>query len=107
VEATEVPAITIVMTAGANLRRVRATAMMMHGRLDAVLATIDKNQIKTGGIATAILAGPTEIATIETAIARSPVHSADMFTCSHRGLGDHDWRPLGMHQRSRASGTPG
>jgi hypothetical protein len=23
---------------------------------------------------------------------------------SHRGLGGHDWRPLGMHQRSRASG---
>jgi hypothetical protein len=71
----------IVITIGANLRRAHATVMMMHGHSDAVLATIAKNQIETGGIATAILAGPTEIATIENAIARSRMHSADMFTC--------------------------
>ena len=40
-EVTEAPAITIVMTAGANLRRVPATAMMMHGRSDAVLAMVN------------------------------------------------------------------
>jgi dihydroxyacetone kinase len=55
--------------------------MMMCGRSDAVLATIAKNQTKTGGTATAILAGLTAIATIEAAIARSRMHSLDMFTC--------------------------
>ena len=71
----------IVMTTGASLGHAPATVTMMHGRSDVVLATIAKNQIKTGGIATAILAGLTAIATIENAVARSRMHSADMFTC--------------------------
>lgn len=75
------PAITIAMATGANLRRARATVTMMHGRSDVVLAAIAKNQIKTGGTATAILAWLTAIATIENAIARSRMHSPDMFTC--------------------------
>jgi hypothetical protein len=66
------PAITIAMTTGANLRRARATVMMMHGRLNVVLATLAKNQIKTRETATPILAGPTEIATMEKAIATTP-----------------------------------
>jgi hypothetical protein len=46
--------------------------MMMHGRLNVVLATLAKNQIKTRETATPILAGPTEIATMEKAIATTP-----------------------------------
>jgi hypothetical protein len=75
------PAITIAMTTGANLRTARATVMMMHGHSGAVLATIAKNQIKMRETATPILAGLIAIATIENAIARSRMHSADMFTC--------------------------
>jgi len=75
------PAITIAMTTGANLRRARATVMMMHGHSDAVLATIGKNQIKTRETATTIFAGLTGIAKIENAFQRSETHSADMFSC--------------------------
>ena len=75
------PAITIAMTTGANLRRARATVMMMHGQPDVVLATIVKNQIKTGETAKAILDGPTAIAAMENAIARPRMHSADTFAC--------------------------
>lgn len=81
VEASAAPAITVAMTTGVNPRRARATVMMMHGQSDAVLATIAKNQIKTGGTTTTILAGLTAIAMIENAIARSRMHSPDMFTC--------------------------
>jgi hypothetical protein len=44
--------------------------MMMHGRSDAVLATIGRGRIKTRETATTILAGPTAIATVVTAIAK-------------------------------------
>jgi hypothetical protein len=70
----------IVITTGANLRRAHATAMMMHGHSDVVLATIAKNQIKTGETAMMILAGPTAIATVARAIARSRMHSPDKCT---------------------------
>ncbi len=52
---------------------------MTHGHSDAALAITGKGQIGSEGIA--ITMWPTEIATIENAIARSPMHSADMFTC--------------------------
>ena len=74
--------IAIVTTTGANLRSAHAIAITMtHGHSDAVLAITGRGQIRTEGIAITIPAGPTEIATIENAIARSPMHSADMFTC--------------------------
>ena len=70
------------MTTGANTRRAPAIAMtMMRGRSDLVLETTGKGQTATDRIAITIPAGPTEIATIENAIARSRMHSADMFTC--------------------------
>jgi hypothetical protein len=81
VEASAAPAITLAMTTGANLRRTRATVTMMYGHSDVVLATIAKNQMVTRETATPILAGLTAIATIESAIARSRMHSPDMFTC--------------------------
>jgi hypothetical protein len=82
VEAAAAPAIAIVMTTGVNLRPARVIAMtMMRGRLDVVLETIGNGQTDTDRIAITIPAGPTENATIENAIARSQMHSADMFTC--------------------------
>jgi hypothetical protein len=82
VEAAAAPAIAIVMTTGANLRRARAIAMTMtRGRLDVVLETTSKGQTDTDRIAITIPAGPTEIATIENAIARPRMRSVDMFTC--------------------------
>ena len=80
--AAAAPAIAIVMTTGAKLRRGPAIAMTMtRGRSDAVLETTGKGQTDTDRIAITIPAGPTEIATIENAIARSRMRSADMFTC--------------------------
>ena len=57
---------------------------MMRGRSDVVLETTGKGQTDTNRIAITIPNGPTEIATIENATARSRMRSADMFTC----LGD-------------------
>jgi hypothetical protein len=54
---------------------------MTRGRLDVDLETTGKGQTDTDRIAITIPAGPTEIATIENAIARLRMHSADMFTC--------------------------
>jgi hypothetical protein len=72
----------IAITTGDNRTLERATAMLAtSGRSDAALATTDKGQTGTEGIAIPIPAGPIEIATIENAIARSRTHSADMFTC--------------------------
>jgi len=82
VAAAAAPAIATVTTTGANLRSPHAIAITMtHGHSDAALAMTDKGQMGTEGIAITIPAGPTEIATIENAIARSAMHSADMFTC--------------------------
>jgi hypothetical protein len=80
--AAAAPAIAIVMATGVNLRRGRGIAITMTpGHSDAALAMTVKGQMGTEGIAITILAGPTEIATIENAIAKSRIHSADMFTC--------------------------
>jgi PAS domain S-box-containing protein len=59
----------------------------------------------TEGIAITIPAGPTEIATIENAIARSRMHSADMFTC----LADQSasWFTTGIATTPCAARNPG
>ena len=76
-EAAAAPAIAIVMTTGANLTTARATAITMtRGRSDAVRETNGKGQTGMSEIAITIPAGPTAIATIENAIARS----ADAFS---------------------------
>lgn len=59
----------------------RDPMMATRGRSDVALETTGKDQTDTDRIAITIPAGPTEIATIENAIARSRMHSADMFTC--------------------------
>jgi hypothetical protein len=60
----------------------RAIAMtMMRGRWDVVPETSGKDRTGTERIPITIPAGPTETATIENAIARARMHSADMFTC--------------------------
>jgi hypothetical protein len=82
VEAAAAPATTIAITTGDNRTLGRATAMMAtSGRSDEAPETTGKGQTGTDGIATTIRAGPTETATIENAIARPRMHSADMFTC--------------------------
>jgi hypothetical protein len=80
VETAAAPATTIAITTGDNRTLGRATVMMVTcGLSDAVLEPTGKAQTDTDRIA--IPAGPTEIATIENAIGRSRMHSADMFTC--------------------------
>jgi hypothetical protein len=82
VEAAAAPATTIAITTGGNRTLGLATATMAtRGRSDAALETTVKGQTSTDAIATTILDGPTAIATVENAIARSRMHSADMFTC--------------------------
>ena len=55
--------------------------MATLGRSDAALETTGKGQTRAAAIVITIPAGRTEIATIENAIARSRMRSADMFTC--------------------------
>ena len=82
VEAAAAPATTIAITPGDNRTLGHATAMMVtSGRADEAPETTGKGQTDTDRIAITIPAGPTEIATIENAIARFRMHSADMFTC--------------------------
>jgi hypothetical protein len=82
VEVAAAPAIAIVMTTGANLLYARAIAITMtHGRSDAVLETTGKGQTGIHGIAIMMPVGPSAIATIETVIAKSRMHSLDTFTC--------------------------
>ena len=54
---------------------------MTRGRSDVVPETTGKGQTGIEATAITIPAGPTETATIENAIARSRMHSADMFIC--------------------------
>jgi hypothetical protein len=82
VEAAPAPAIAIVMTTRANLRRGRVTAMTtMHGRSDAVPATNGEGQTGMEANAIMIPVGPNAIATIENAIVRVETHSLATFTC--------------------------
>jgi hypothetical protein len=72
----------IAITTGDNRTLGPATAMMAtSGRSDAALETTGKGQTSTDAIVITIPAGRTEIATIENAIARSRMHSPDMYTC--------------------------
>lgn len=81
-EPAAAPATTNAITTADNPMLGRAIAMTMtRGRSDVVLETTGKGQTSTDGIAITIPDGPIEIATIENAIARSRMHSADMFTC--------------------------
>jgi len=77
----EAAAAAIAMTTGLNLRRTRAIAMMMHGRSDAVLATIGKGRIKRRETATTIMVGPSAIATVVNAIERPETRSRATCTC--------------------------
>src|SRR4029450_7640259 len=82
VEAGAAPATTIAITTGDNRTLERATAMMAtSGRPDEAPETTGKGQTGIEASAITIPAGRTEIATIENVIARSRMHSADMFTC--------------------------
>jgi hypothetical protein len=82
VEAAPAPAIAIVMTTGANLRRGRVTAMTrMHDRSDAVPATNGKGHTGMEANAIMIPVGPNSLATIENAIVRFETHSLATFTC--------------------------
>jgi hypothetical protein len=79
--ATAAPAVAIVMTTGVNLRRARATAMMVHGHSDAVLAKIVKARIKTHEAAIKILGGPTASVTVVNAIGGLRTRSRATCTC--------------------------
>ena len=64
--------ITIAITTGDSRTPGRVIAMtMMRGRSDVILETTGKGQTDTDRIAITIPEGPTEIATIENATARS------------------------------------
>jgi hypothetical protein len=86
VEAAVAPATTIAITTGDYRALERATAMMAtSGRSDEASETTAKRQTRRDESAITILAGPAEIATIENAIARSRMHSADMFRAGGEG----------------------
>jgi hypothetical protein len=73
VEAVAAPATTIAITTGASLGHAHETAITMtHLRSDAGLEKTGKGQTDTDRMAITIPAGPTEIATIETAIREVP-----------------------------------
>jgi hypothetical protein len=72
----------IAITTGDNPTLAPATTTIFtSGRSDVILETTGKGQTRRDEAATTIPAGPTEIVTIENAIARCRMHSADMFTC--------------------------
>jgi hypothetical protein len=82
VEAAAAPATTIAITTGDNRTLGRVTPMMAtSGRSDEAPETTGKGQTRRDETAIATPAGTTATATIESAIARSRMHSADMFTC--------------------------